>query len=404
VRLSALLLMLLLASLPCLAAAGLPGDADGDATLTAGELHAAILDYLDAAYMGGDPAASDRVAVSDAAFIYTRWDGHARTVTDSTGTEIVLETPLRRVVVFNAETLETLRSLGFPDDRIVAVDKYALERPEFFPEFLEKENIGSVWSPDYEKVLSVSPDAVFLYATSSSAACDEIEQKLAATAPGIRILRFDCFLPESYPGEIAELGSVTGREEEAAALAAFYSGVMDTVGDRTAGIPREDRVSVYFENWKEYKSCGPGSGYQDKIEQAGGKNIFDGELTAYPEVDPEAVIVADPDVVIKLVGTGGLDFGGYGDYDEGPFAAVATELANRPGWAGMNAVANNRVHIIHSDIFGGPQHFIGIAYLATWFYPDRFPDLDPEAIHRQYLEEFQPGVLTNGDPGVFAYP
>jgi iron complex transport system substrate-binding protein len=43
---------------------------------------------------------------------------------------------------------------------------------------------------------------------------------------------------------------------------------------------------------------------------------------------------------------------------------------------------------------------VGLCYLAKWFYPDLFPDLDPEAIHSDFMTEFM-----NYEPeGVFAYP
>jgi iron complex transport system substrate-binding protein len=43
---------------------------------------------------------------------------------------------------------------------------------------------------------------------------------------------------------------------------------------------------------------------------------------------------------------------------------------------------------------------VGLSYLAKWFYPEKFPDLDPEAIHKEYLERFQ-GLKYQG---IFVYP
>jgi iron complex transport system substrate-binding protein len=66
-------------------------------------------------------------------------------------------------------------------------------------------------------------------------------------------------------------------------------------------------------------------------------------------------------------------------------------------------VKNERVYVINNDIFGGTEHFIGMGYIAKWFYPDLFTDLDPEAAHRQYLTEFQGLDESLVDNGVFVY-
>ena len=50
------------------------------------------------------------------------------------------------------------------------------------------------------------------------------------------------------------------------------------------------------------------------------------------------------------------------------------------------------------------MHFIGIAYMTKWFYPDLFEDLDPKVIHQEYLTEFQHLDYDLDEHGVFVYP
>jgi iron complex transport system substrate-binding protein len=58
--------------------------------------------------------------------------------------------------------------------------------------------------------------------------------------------------------------------------------------------------------------------------------------------------------------------------------------------ANVIAVENGKVYSIVSGFFGGLQgNFVGVAYLAKWFHPERFDDLDPRAIHNEYLTRFQ---------------
>ncbi|MDD3858237.1 MAG: ABC transporter substrate-binding protein [Methanoculleus sp.] len=386
------------------AAETIPCDRDGDGRLTSSELATAILDSLDARFMGGTVDVPSSGDLRDAAFVYEHWGGRVLTITDSSGRATTLTRPLRRIAVFNSDTLEMMRSIGIESDRVVGVSKYTLEDPTYFPEYRETANLGSVWSPDYEQAAAVRPDAVFLYATISQSSCDDIEATLGAIDPDIRFFRFDCYRPTVYADEVRTLSLLLGKEEEAGRFLAFYGNVTDTVAGVVDPIPADDRVPVYLENWIDYKSAGKGSGYDEKIELAGGRNIFADNPVEYPVVDPEAVISRNPDVIIKIVGAGELVFGGYGDDDPSSFENLRRSIANRPVWDRIGAVRDDRVKIIHSDVIGGPEYFIGVAYMAKWFYPDLFPDLDPRAIHRQYLEEFQRLDYDLDEHGTFVYP
>jgi len=378
-------------------AAGIPGDADGDGVLDEREYTAAVLTYL----VGeGDLTRTD---IQDAAWVLTHLDGRALTVTDSSGQTLTISRPLRRVVVFSGEALETLRSLGFDMDKVVAVDKYSHAKTTFFPECAGKENVGSWLSPDMERLLTLKPDAVFLYATITVATCDEIQQKLEASIPGIRVLRFDCFKPATYPDEIRTIAAVTGCEDRGDEFARFYTEVMDGIRAGTADIPEGEKTRAYFEYWSDYKTFAAGSGYNEKLEIAGGYNPFAGESAEYPEIDPEAVIVSNPEVVVKLTGQQ-LAAGGYVGHDIASLEATRSAIIKRPGWTRLAAVADDRVYVIHSDILGGAQHFIGTAYLAKWFYPERFADLDPNAIHQRYLTGFQGLDFNLATEGAFVYP
>ncbi|WP_292366321.1 MULTISPECIES: ABC transporter substrate-binding protein [unclassified Methanoculleus] len=400
---------LLLACCICLlagatAAATVPCDRDGDGTLTASELGTAILDSLDARFMGGTVEGPTPGDLRDAAFVHEHWDGRPLTITDSSGRTTTLSRPLRRIAVFNSDTLEMMRSIGIEPDRFVGVSKYTLEDPTFFPEYQGKANLGSIWSPDYEQVTGARPDAVFLYATLSESSCTEIEETLGSIDPGIRFFRFDSYRPAVYADEVRTLGLILGKEEEAGRFLAFHGNVTNTVAEVVNAIPAEDRVPVYLENWNDYKSAGKGSGYDEKIELAGGRNIFADTAIEYPVVDPEAVISRNPDAIVKIVGAGELVFGGYGDDDPSSFETVRRSIGSRPVWDRIGAVRDDRVYVIHTDVIGGPEYFIGVAYMAKWFYPDLFPDLDPRAIHRQYLDEFQRLDYDLDEHGTFVYP
>lgn len=398
-----ILLVLLAISIQPALAGTLPGDRDGDSILTREELAGGILSFL-ACSTGEDCAgAPDELEVIDAVTVYTLWGGVPKQVTDSTGKVRTLTRPLRRVVVMNGETLETMRSLGVEPYRIVAVERYTGQKPEFFPEFQNTPSVGSIWAPDYERILSARPDAVFLYATVSAKECDEIEQRITSANPGITIFRIDCYHPETYLGDIRILGEIFDRQEESEQLAGFYRGILDALAlglsGRTGPWP-----AVYFETWNDYRSVGPGSGYHDKIAIAGGRNIFADSAASYPDVDPEAVISRQPGVVVKIVGTGQYSFGGYSGVNTSAFGPTRATLLSRAGWDAIPAVREGRVFLLHNALIGGPQYIIGEAYLAGWFHPGVFADLDAAGLHRTYISRFQGLDPSLADPVRFVFP
>ena len=378
--------------------AGLPGDPDSDGVITRDELAGQVI----AAMESGKPLSGQEFQdLRDAAWIYLHWDGKARTVTDSTGRAVTLSRPLRRIIVMNSETLETMRSLGVGRESVIAVDKYNAHKPEFFPEYAGYPSVGSVWAPDYEKIISLQPDAIFLYASVSTAECDEIEKRVKTSLPGTAVFRFDCYLPETYLGDSQNIARIFGRKHDFERLSDFYTQALGKVKRVAAA---GDPPLVYLETWNDFKSASRGSGYHDKITMAGGTNIFADSPAEYPEVDPESIVARKPDVIVKLAGSGKYIFGGYSGENSTRFAEVYNAILARPGWNSLPAVRNGRVYVLHNGILGGPQYIIGVTYMARWFHPQQAGDLDPEGLHRRYLEEFQGLAPSLARPDMFIYP
>jgi iron complex transport system substrate-binding protein len=115
------------------------------------------------------------------------------------------------------------------------------------------------------------------------------------------------------------------------------------------------------------------------------------------EVDTEAILVREPDVIIK--DNMGVDYGGYTATDTIDMEAKRDEMMNRPGWRELKAVKNGQVYIQGGELFG-PKIVINLGYVAKILYPDRFESLDVEAFHREYLEEYQ-GLEFKG---IYLYP
>jgi iron complex transport system substrate-binding protein len=80
------------------------------------------------------------------------------------------------------------------------------------------------------------------------------------------------------------------------------------------------------------------------------------------------------------------------------------EIIGLPGFESVEAVINNSVYVIDDSIMFAPQQPIGLAYLAKWFHPDLLADLDLEAMHQEYVDEFCGIDFDVTEDGAFVYP
>jgi iron complex transport system substrate-binding protein len=319
------------------------------------------------------------------------------TIRDTVGKIVTVNMPINNVIAFNKEQVETMRSIK-ATDKIVGVSKYVIE-DEFLADFVDYPNVGSMTDPNYETLLKLNPEIVLLYATFYATQCEAIQDQLNDLDPDIKVIRIDLFKPESYADETNKLGYLLGRTEESIEFIQFYESWMNSIKEKLDDIPQEEWPLVYFENRKPYYCAGNGTGHQQKIELAGGKNIFS-DREGYFDVDPEAVVERNPEVIIRTE----ANVKGYSTHDENELRNVKEDIVSRPELADVIAVKNDDVYVINNQIEGGVKHFIGIGYMAKWLHPDLFEDLDPQAIHQDYLTRFQGLDYDLDENGVFVYP
>lgn len=404
--LSCLLVMLLFASCLALAVAaaaarqtGIPGDTDEDDKLTEDELVDAILSY-----MLEEEGHLELNELRDAAHVYVYWDGEPRTIVDSVDRTVTIYKPIKSVVCTFPHHIEALRTLKVSKDTIVGVPSWL--DTAFSPEFADVTCIGFSTGPDLEAILEIDPDIVLLagdLGVSVMGNPDEDQEQLEAA--GETVIRFTFNQVETIPEEIEKLGYVFEKEDEAEEFIDWYETILNSIEGVTSEVSDENKPKVY----SEYLPYQIAPTDDEIIALAGGKDIFAG---IYGDADKEYLVNEDPSIIIRVVwGIFGA-VGGYGlDVDD---TAVLEDVINddimcRSELQNVTAVKNESVYIITSHIwtylpYSGCRPLIGLCYLAKWFHPELFPDLDPKAVHQEYLTRFQELDIDLDDKGVFVYP
>ncbi|MDD4579900.1 MAG: ABC transporter substrate-binding protein, partial [Methanothrix sp.] len=216
------------------------------------------------------------------------------------------------------------------------------------------------------------------------------------------VIGLDCFKPETYVEDITKLGYIVGKVEEANEFTDWYNEKMDKIAEIVKDIPQEAKPRVYEGGRSElYKTGGSGTSSHNAIVMAGGENIF-GDTDGDVNVDPEALVQRDPQFIVWKIS----NIGGYSlekdNFSE--FIEKKNEILDHSELANVSAIRSDNIYIQSADIFFGGRYFLSVIYMAKWFHPDLFKDLDPEAIHQEYLTRFQNLDYDLDKNGVFVYP
>ena len=316
------------------------------------------------------------------------------TLIDSVDNIVTVKKPIERLTVYYVQ-LEMIRSLKV--DRIVGVDASIQGEKNnilYYPEYQDKPTFTY---RDPESVLKLCPDLVIVLPIDGPWWTPQ-ELVLACEAAGIPMFRAWCGVRGLMIVEEAEkLGYLFDKEDEAAEFIDWYEGnIVNPVLEKVKKIPEEDKPKVYSEYMRYRANFEPNS----HIAKTGGKDIFEGKGG---EVDPEAVAKLNPNIIVLR-----RSIGGFGTTDTTEFEEAREELMSRPELQKVSAVKTGRVYVFSGYITSymgstGGRQFIHDAYQAKWFHPKLFEDLDPKAIHQEYITRFQGLDIDLDEKGVFVY-
>lgn len=328
-------------------------------------------------------------------------EDYPRNVEDSLGYNVTVYKPVNSVIAPNSNANELLRSIRAAD-KIIAISDSIKKDPVFYPELSRLPSIGSTNTPDTEKILSLHPDLVILSAKWSQSQADDLEKAIQESDPSIVVARFDCYRLESYEDEMRKISYLLEKENEANEFLDFYNYWINLIVNRAQSLSEEERPKVYlsYGEFPPFGAYGDSAGTVVRLKMTGGNNIFSNDIIGKEnsEIDPEQIIIKNPDIIIRPVTEGGYDVN-----DPAKMKAIWEKTLNHTSWENINAVKNKKIYIIASKIYNS-KYFIGLLYTAKMVHPELFKDLDPKVIHQEYLSRFQNLSINLDEQGIFVYP
>ena len=275
-------------------------------------------------------------------------NSQAMTVQDALNRAVTLPSPPQRIVTIFASNTEMISALGLTD-RIVGIEAFT----RYPPDVLSKPLVGGRLGFSVDAVVRQRPDLVIV--TPARQAANQLIDPMERI--GIPVIVLQQGTVAEVLANIRLLGRATGMSQQGDDVAAKLKARIDHVVRRVSNRERPRAIMITGRIGSGLLLVARTRTYTgDAVALAGARSGFAGDgLLA--QVSPEAILNADPDVLLFA--------GNQRDLDE---------LISRPGWRDLRAVRTHRAHAVSRAqlLIPGPRTVDGIEHLATLFHPQAF--------------------------------
>jgi iron complex transport system substrate-binding protein len=210
---------------------------------------------------------------------------------------------------------ETVCALG-QCQRLVGVDRYSN-----FPESVTRlPQVGGGLDPNIEAIVALKPDLVLV--ASSSRSADRLRTL------GLVVVSLE---PKTH-ADVKRVIQTLGVLLEAPNAEKVWKDIDASLDAAAKSLsPKARGLRVYFEVSQAPHAAGEASFIGETLARLGAKNIVPSQLGPFPQLNPEFIVRADPDVIM----VGDRNYVG---------------MDKRPGWAAMRAMKEKRVCIFASTL------------------------------------------------------
>jgi iron complex transport system substrate-binding protein len=280
------------------------------------------------------------------------------TVTDGLRRSVTVNVPAKRIVALSLTAAEVMLDVGIaPVGRPSSATHPA--------EVLRVPEVGSAYSPDVERILAQRPDLLLGSVGTTAARARDLG---ALRVP--LVVTADSSLKDVYD-TYTLVGRLTGQPEQAAlALKLLQSRVNRTIAQVPRNAARPKVLALLSAGGQSFSTTDE-TYIGDLLEKLQVVNVAKGTPSPDPRqpgfvaLSLEQIVAANPDVILAF-----RPRTASGDFAPSPLAQLETQ----PAFRNLNAVKNNRVHLLDADPFvsaPGPRAAESLAALLPLLYPKK---------------------------------
>lgn len=248
-------------------------------------------------------------------------------VVDDLGRTVTLARPAGRIVSLAPSITECLFALG-AGDLVKGVTDYC----NYPPEARLKQHVGGMINPSIEAVVGLEPDLVVM-----SMEGNERDDFRRLTSFGTPVFVSNPRTLAGIYSSLRSLGALAGREQSADTLIAGLQSRERAI--RKAGSGLLPVRVLLLVSLQPLMCAGSKTFIDELVRAAGGTNLAARARGTYPSYSRENVIADNPQVIVMTS-------------DLLPGQTALTSVF--PEWRGIDAVRNNRVYRLDSDLVSRP--------------------------------------------------
>ena len=241
---------------------------------------------------------------------------------DDQGNLVVLPAPAQRIISLAPNLTEVLFYVG-AGEQIVGADEYS-NYPEAAKDIIRVNNHAAA---NYELILSLKPDLVVAWESGNG---EQIIGRIREL--GLPIFVLETRKMDIIPDLFSRLGRLTGHDETAKKRAENFTQRLDGLRKTYSNQPI---VRAFYQIWNDpFITLNGEHLVSDVIELCGGVNVFGKAIPLVPYVNIEAIMAADPEVIIAS---------GSSDNNE-------QWRDSWKDWQGISAVTSGNIYLIPPDL------------------------------------------------------
>ncbi len=269
-------------------------------------------------------------------------------VTDDLDKELTFEEVPATVVSLIPSNTEILYAIGAGDKLVGATDY-----DNYPAEATEVERVSDSVTFNAERIIEMEPDVVIGYSTGAPTGYEDLE------AAGIQVFVIES--AESFEdvyGDIEQISTVMGLEDKGEELIASIQEQIEGVQEKVESTEEKKQMYLEISPSPEIYTTGQNTFQQEILNHAHVENLF-GDMEGWPQISEEEVIQRNPGIIATTV-----------SYVENPI----DEIKAREGWSDIEAIKNDEVFFLDSDITSRPGPRIGeaVELVAKTVYPEAF--------------------------------